>query len=185
MCLNDNPAIIPGWGPVIADIARQVALDSENNPAWKFTVTDSRGVPTHHGHTTRRPNADEKAFVKARDKTCRAPGGCQQPAMQCDDDHRYEWARGGPSHRGNLCVLCRHHHRLRHERGFVVHQISSGTYMWEAPNGRMYVVLPDGNLLLTAENLEPGPTLEWLLENDPHHDDDFDPADLIDPRARP
>jgi hypothetical protein len=184
MCLNDNPALIPGWGPVIADIARQVSFDEEHNPAWKFTVTDARGVPTHHGHTTRRPNATEKAFVKARDNTCKAPG-CKQPAMDCDDDHRYEWTRGGPSHRGNLCVLCRHHHRLRHEKGFVVHQISAGTYMWEAPNGKLYLVLPDGNLLLTAENLEPGPTLEWLLANDPHHNDDFDPEDLVDAFGRP
>ena len=57
--------------------------------------------------------------------------------------------------------------------------------MWEAPNGKLYFVLPDGNLLLTAENLEPGPTLEWLLANDPHHDDDFDPADLVDAFGRP
>ena len=85
--------------------------------------------------------------------------------------------------------------------------------MWDAPNGKMYFVLPDGNLLLTAENHEPGPTPEWRRDNDPNHDDDddfdddpnhdsnhdddfdhaddfdddddFDPADLIDPCHRP
>jgi hypothetical protein len=77
--------------------------------------------------------------------------------MSCDLDHRQEWANGGPSHRGNLCALCRHHHRLRHERGYVVHQMSAGCYLWDAPNKRRYLVLPDGTLLLADDDVEPGP----------------------------
>jgi len=156
MCLNDDPALFPGWGPVLADIARQVAFDQEANPLWRWSVTDEHGNLLHHGHTQRRPTAVEKAFVKARDRTCRAPG-CRRPAMRCDDDHRLEYAKGGPSHRANLCVLCRHHHRLRHERGFIVHQIQPGVYLWEAPNGRLYMATPDGDLIQTADGLDPGP----------------------------
>jgi hypothetical protein len=46
---------------------------------------------------------------------------------------------------------------LRHERGYVVYQMAPGYYMWDAPNKRQYLVLPDGNLLLAAQDVEPGP----------------------------
>ena len=121
MCLNEDPALIPGWGPVIADIARQVAEDREANPAWLWTVTDEHGRVLHHGHTRRRPTASEKAFVKARDRTCRARG-CRRPAIDCDDDHRQEHANGGPSHRGNLCCLCTLCRR-RHNRHYAAQRI--------------------------------------------------------------
>jgi hypothetical protein len=121
MCLDDNPGLVDGWGPVIADIARQVALDQEQNPMWRWSVVDSSGNLLHHGHTGRRPTATEKAFVKARDRTCRAPG-CRRPAMRCDDDHRQEWSKNGPSHRGNLCVLCRLC-RCRHNLHYAEHRI--------------------------------------------------------------
>ena len=156
MCLTDDPALAPGWGDVIADIARQVAFDQEHRPQWLWSVTDNNGLLLHHGHTQRRPTARERAFVKARDRTCRAPG-CQRPAMSCDDDHRHDYAKGGPSHRGALCSLCRRHHRLEHEKGFVIHSITAGTYMWEQPNGKLWLVTTDGTLLLANENYDPPP----------------------------
>jgi hypothetical protein len=166
MCLNDNPGLVSGFGPVIADIARQVAHDQEANPMWRWSVTDRNGNLLHHGHTRRRPNATEKAYVKARDKTCRAPG-CRRPALNCDDDHRQEYARHGPSHRGNLCVLCKHHHRLRHELGFVVHQISAQTVLWEAPNKLLYTVLPDATLILHEHYPDgPGPPADFERDED-------------------
>ena len=76
--LDNDPALIPGWGPVIADIARQVAHDQQVNPRWKWSATDENGELLHHGHTGRRPNATEDAFVRARDRSCRAPG-CRAP----------------------------------------------------------------------------------------------------------
>jgi hypothetical protein len=156
MSLNDDPGIIPGWGPILADIARQVAYDQETNPAWKFSITDPDGNLLHHGHIRRRPNATEAAFVKARNGSCCAPR-CRQPATTCDLDHRQEWANNGPSHRGNLDPACKHHHRLRHEHGFRIHHIHGGTYIWEAPNGMLYRVLPDASLMFAVHSDEPGP----------------------------
>ena len=184
MCLDEDPGLIPGWGAVIADIARQVAFDQEHNPAWLWSVTDERGNLLHHGHTRRRPTAEEKAYVKARDRTCRAPG-CRQPAIRCDDDHRQEHANDGPSHRANLCVLCRHHHRLRHEKGFVVHQIHAATHMWEAPNGCLYLVTGDGDLILTVEDSDGPPPPGLVTSLIPDHDleVDHDYADLPAPRS--
>jgi hypothetical protein len=146
MYLDEDPGWIPGWGPVIADIARQVAFDQVANPIWKWSATNDSGQLLHHGHTKRRPTAEEAAFVKARDRTCRAPG-CQRPAIRCDLDHRLDHAKGGPSHRANECCECRHHHRLKHEKGLVVHQIGLSGFMWEAPDGRLYLVPGEGNIV--------------------------------------
>ena len=87
--LDEHPALLDGWGPVVADIARQVAHDQTANPAWKWSVTDDAGELLHHGHTRRRPNATEEAFVRARDRSCRAPG-CRRRAATCKIDHRKE-----------------------------------------------------------------------------------------------
>jgi hypothetical protein len=71
--LDQDSGWIPGWGPVIADIARQVAFDDQTRPAWAWSVTDESGQLLHHGYTARRAPAAERAFIKARDRTCRAP----------------------------------------------------------------------------------------------------------------
>ena len=146
MRLNDDPAVIPGWGPVLADIARQVALDQATNPTWKWSVTDEHGQLLHHGHTRRRPTATEEAFTRARDRTCRAPG-CRRKASRCDIDHRQPHPDGGPSHRGNQCCLCRHHHRLKHAKGFTIQPLGPGAFMWYAQDGRLYLVPADGNVV--------------------------------------
>ncbi len=154
MCLDDDPALIPGWGPVIADIARQVAREQETTPPWYWDVTDHRGNLLHHGHTRRRPTPTEAAYVKARDRTCRAPG-CRRPALRCDLDHQRPHSHGGPSHRGALCSLCEHHHYLRHEHGYIYHRIHIGTYLVQSPSGQHWLITPDGDLILTAEDMPP------------------------------
>jgi hypothetical protein len=180
MCLDDNPALIPGWGPVVADIARQVATEQERTPPWYWSVVDERGNLLHHGHTRYRPTRVEAAHVRARDRRCLAPG-CRKPAMWCQLDHRTPHARSGVSHRGNLCCLCAHHHALRHEHGYVYHQISAGTYLLDNATGQRWLVTPDAHLILTAENVEPGPPPGYVAEifgyrNDPDYLADSLPA---------
>ena len=150
ICLDDDPALIPGWGPVIADIARQFALDQRRNPRWLWRVTDEQGRLLSHGHTSRRPSAVERTHVRLRDRTCRAPG-CTAPAMNCDQDHRQQYQHGGPSHRSNMCSLCVHHHVLRHEYGYTHDQIALDTHLWTSPNGLVYLVAPGDDLRLTSD----------------------------------
>ena len=110
--LNDNPAQIPGWGPVISDIARQVAR--EQDAEWRVTVTDpDTGAAVHSGTTRRRPTADQKRLVEFRNPTCIFPG-CRMPAADSDLDHRHAWSEGGSTHEENLNPLCRHDHLLKH-----------------------------------------------------------------------
>ena len=155
--LNNDPGLIPGFGPVLADIARQIAYDQQQNPAWKYSATDRNGDLLHHGHTQRRPTATEKAFAKARDRYCRIPG-CRRVAIDCEDDHRQEHAaRNGPSHRGNICNLCKAHHVMRHLHGYTATHLGGATYLWVAPNGRLYIADGKQNLNLAAESYEPEP----------------------------
>jgi hypothetical protein len=51
--LDDNPAEIPGWGPVISDVARQVAVE-QDRAQWQVTVTDQSGPGPcrYHPETT-------------------------------------------------------------------------------------------------------------------------------------
>jgi hypothetical protein len=138
-CLNDHPAEIPGFGPVLADIAREAAAQMARTAQWRFTVTGHDGEAVAEGRLRYRPTLQQRAFVAARDQTCRAPG-CPRPAMRCDIDHVRAWADGGPTTIENLMLLCRGHHRMKHEHGFRAIRTYHGVE-WTTPFGRRYTVI--------------------------------------------
>ena len=89
--LNDHPGDLAGYGPVIADIARQVA-ENQTRSQWRWTITDpDTGALIDAGTTRRRPTAAQRRFVEARDRTCVFPG-CRMPATTSDLDHTTPWA---------------------------------------------------------------------------------------------
>jgi hypothetical protein len=144
----------PTWAAVIADITAQVDADARTNPPDKWSQVDEHGRLRHHGHTGRHPTAEEAAFIRARDRTCRAPH-CRRPATACDIDHALEHHRGGPSHRGNCRCLCRRHHTLRHTPGVTVtdQQTNHGRITtWTLPDGRTYHVTHDKDIILTIDD---------------------------------
>jgi hypothetical protein len=72
--LNDHPAELAGYGPVIADIARQVA-ERQTDAQWHWTVTDpGSGAIIAEGSTRRRPTTAQRREVQARHRTCIFPG---------------------------------------------------------------------------------------------------------------
>jgi hypothetical protein len=83
------------------------------------------------------PGAELDRFVRLRDLRCRFPG-CRARARTCDLDHRREWPDGPTSH-DNLCCLCEHHHRLRHQ--------GPGWQFGEATGGALAVTTPGGEVL--------------------------------------
>ena len=103
MCLDDNPALIPGWGPVIADIARQVAHDQEHQPGLEVAVTDDDGNLLHHGHTRRRPTAAEKAFIRPATAPAEPPAAAAPPSGATSTTPQR--ANGGPAHPAT-CAPC-------------------------------------------------------------------------------
>jgi len=61
----------------------------------------------------------------------------------CDIDHTIDHAIGGPTSHHNLALLCRHHHRLKHEAGWHLTQPDPGTLIWTSPHGDTFTRTPD------------------------------------------
>lgn len=135
--LVDWSADIPGWGPVISDIARRV-VERQADGRWRFVVTDpDTGAVLANGLTRRRPTAAQRRHVESRQTTCSFPG-CRHPSTDTDMDHSVEVTRGGPTLIENLGPACRHDHRLRHEGGWKFEQPAVGVYRWTSPHGHSY-----------------------------------------------
>ena len=135
--LAERPGEIPGFGPVIADIARQLA--HEYGRQWQVTLTHE-DRPVWCGTTRRRPDAATARHIRSRWPRCVFPG-CRMPARACDLDHTHPWADGGSTCEHNLVPLCRHHHRLRH-RGWRYRRHADHTITWTSPLGRIYRTHP-------------------------------------------
>ncbi len=138
--LANQPGHLNGYGPVIADIARQVAEQQRRSP-WTFTIRDEASGEVFTGATRRRPTEAMARNVRARDRTCRAPG-CRRPATHADIDHTIPHSRGGLTIPRNLGVLCRYHHRAKHEGWWLLVQATPGVFVWRSPLGRRYTVHP-------------------------------------------
>jgi len=136
--LADHAGELAGYGPVIADIARQVA-DRQPDAEWRWTVTDpDTGMPVATGITRRRPTATQRRQVEVANPTCVHPG-CRMPAAECDLDHRVPWAESHVTCAGDLAPLCRfHHHRVRHTWGWDYQRIGGGDYLFTTPLGHEY-----------------------------------------------
>jgi hypothetical protein len=135
--LNDDPAEIPGWGPVLADIARKVALQAKSR--WRATVTDPEtGQPVAVVTTKRRPTAEQRRMVEAIDPDCVWPT-CRLDFASCDVNHEVSWTEAHHTTVDELEPLCRHHHVGLHQRGWKLERIRPGVYQWTSPLGQVYV----------------------------------------------
>ncbi len=135
--LTDHPGELAGYGPVIADIARQVT-ESQQGAEWRVTATDpDTGELVYVGTTRRRPTAGLRRRVEARDRTCVFPG-CRMPAIDSDLDHRVSVADGGPTTERNLGPLCRRDHCIKHSAGWTYKRLRNGSYRWTTRLGHTY-----------------------------------------------
>jgi hypothetical protein len=139
--LDDQPAEIPGWGPVLADVARRI-VDEQPESEWRITITDQNGQPTGVVTTRRRPSISQKRVVETRNPTCVFPG-CRMPAGQCDLNHEIPWAEAHRTTIRELGPLCRHDHNNHHRHRWKLKQIQPGYYQWTSPLGHTYTTGPD------------------------------------------
>jgi Domain of unknown function (DUF222)/HNH endonuclease len=116
---------------------RFVAPERGSGPTADAESVPAAHPPAEDAPTRRTPCAALAAWIAARDRTCRAPG-CRVPARAADIDHTIDHAAGGLTSHDNLAILCRHHHRLKHEGGWQVNQPEPGMLFWTSPSGREY-----------------------------------------------
>src|SRR5262245_36966450 len=102
----------------------------------QMATKDAR-PPAESDPRRRAPGPALSRWVRARDGTCRAPG-CRVPASSCDIDHTLPFALGGRTTHDNLAMLCRHHHRLKHESDWLLSQPTAGTLVWQSPHGERF-----------------------------------------------
>lgn len=87
------------------------------------------------------PSTGLADFVRLRDRRCRFPG-CRARARVCDLDHERPWPAGRTEHT-NLCCLCEHHHRLKHQApGWRVEPTGDGDLAVTTPAGETRVSRP-------------------------------------------
>jgi Domain of unknown function (DUF222) len=136
MGFADIPGDLGGWGPVVADIARQV-IDRQTDGRWQATVIDDNGDP-YAVAVRRRPTTSQARQVKARHRACVFPG-CRQPARDTELDHTTRHTDGGPTLERNLTPLCRFHHRAKDRGGWKYRRRPNGDHVWTSPAGHRYV----------------------------------------------
>lgn len=132
--LTEHAGELGGYGPVVAEVARKVAVDQMDG-RWTYTVSDGDTVVTT-GTLRRRPTTSLRRLVEARDRTCVFPG-CRMPSTDCDLDHRVEVQDGGRTTEDNLSPLCRHDHRLKSTRRWR-YERTADNHIWTSPLGLRY-----------------------------------------------
>jgi hypothetical protein len=132
----DNLAVeIPGLGPVLAQVGRNIAAQSDRE--WRYTITDTDGTILDVGLMPRRPTAALKRLVQASYRHCVFPG-CRMPSGDCDLDHTVAVKDGGPTTENNLAPLCRHHHRAKHQAPWKPRRLPNGDHQFTSPLGHTY-----------------------------------------------
>lgn len=139
--LADHPGDVSGYGPVVADIARQVAKRQQDSD-WRYTMLDDTGQPVHVGTTSRRPTASQKRRIQTRHRTCVFPG-CRMPSIMCDIDHTVAVVEGGETCDCNLAPLCRHDHCIKHANGWTYRRLPDNRLQWTSQLGHTYTTSPD------------------------------------------
>ncbi len=137
--LAERAGEIPGWGPVISDIARQ-AVEGQPDGQWRVAVTDpDTGAVLWDGTTRRRPTTVQRRYIEVREPTCMHPS-CRRPATNCEMDHSIDYAKGGPTEVHNLGPGCGRDHDLKTNGGWRLVQPRPGMYVWTSRHGHTYVV---------------------------------------------
>jgi Domain of unknown function (DUF222) len=105
---------LDGGGTVPAETVQRYACDSAIS-----RITGRTELEQELNHATRTLPASTRRALELRDRGCVWPG-CGRPASWCDGHHLTWWTRGGETALSNLALLCRRHHRLVHEGGWIL-----------------------------------------------------------------
>ncbi|MDR7160618.1 DUF222 domain-containing protein [Arthrobacter sp. BE255] len=137
MGLTDEPALLDGYGPIPASMARELVEDGASS--FHRVLTDPRdGAPLEIGRESYRVTKAQRLWLRLRDGKCPFPG-CSNQSLDNEADHILAWADGGTTGISNLGQPCPKHHRLRHTTGWTPTGASIDKPPgWISPNGRHY-----------------------------------------------
>ena len=138
---------IPGIGIIPADVVADLATRFDTT-ITRALLDPATGTIIETSSPAYRPPKKIAAMVRLRDGTCRFPG-CTRPARRCDLDHVIPWPNG-PTQVANLHCLCQHHHRAKHEAGWILAMTPDGVCTWTSPLGQDYTTHPVDHLQATA-----------------------------------
>jgi hypothetical protein len=110
---RDNFSHLEDGPHVTAETSRRIACDC----SILRLVENDEGEPLSIGRKSRVIPPAMRRALRSRDDGCRFPGCTNHSYI--DGHHIEHWANGGETSLGNLVQLCRYHHRLVHEGGFV------------------------------------------------------------------
>jgi len=178
---TDALAEAPAPGPPVpGDPADPARCHVEDGPAISVSTAQmlsctaalswmrrDRGAVLALGRRRRKPSAAIRRAARERDHCrCRFPG-CE--SRRVDLHHVQHWINGGRTDLENLISLCAYHHKLVHDRGYLIAAPPPG-------GGAVAFYRPDGSPLPSSPLLpEPdGPI-------DQAHDADITPDTIIPP----
>ena len=102
--------------------------------ALSWLLHDRDGTVLDAGRRRRRPSSALRRAVRDRDRCrCRFPG-CE--SRRVDLHHIQYWSNGGKTSLDNLLSLCRYHHMLIHDRGYLI-ALAAGAFTFYRPDGTL------------------------------------------------
>jgi hypothetical protein len=122
---------LDGGGTVPAETVQRYACDSA------ISRITGRGELDHElNHASRTLPASTRRALESRDRHCVFPG-CTRPLIWCDGHHLVWWTRGGKTVLPNLGLVCRPHHRMVHEEGWILERTKDGNWKARPPVQRV------------------------------------------------
>lgn len=119
--LVPDPAVFDDGTPLGPQTTRRLACDS-----WlAYAIQTSQGTLLDIGRRSRTVPPALRRALMLRDRGCAFPG-CGRPPTWCQAHHIRHWAHGGPTEINNLVLVCGHHHRWVHTRGWDIHLARGG-----------------------------------------------------------
>src|SRR2546421_5187286 len=122
---------LEGGGTVPAETVQRYACDSAIS-----RITGQGELEHELSHAARTLPASTRRALEARDRHCVFPG-CARPTNWCDGHHLVWWTRGGATALPNLALLCRPHHRMVHEEGWILGRTTESQWKAKPPLHRV------------------------------------------------
>ncbi|GAA5024617.1 hypothetical protein GCM10023317_70630 [Actinopolymorpha pittospori] len=145
MGLSQRPGELGGFGPIVTEVARRLTLNQLTNPDARYTVGVTHPITGQLLHLHPLPQRFlrglQAELVHALNQRCIWPT-CRRPAPTCDLDHNTPHAGGGPTTPTNTAPLCPHHHSVKTESAWTLHQTTPGHYTLTDPHGRHHHTHP-------------------------------------------